>query len=402
MTQQDPEEPAADSVSNASSQYNQHNEQQGPTSPVAGHSGQEQIEPGFPRFRLLPVEIRLMIWQEALVIIPRVHFVVSTGICLPRHLMPGELVDPGQANSYDYRGPNLRDEMLALVAAHANYPTKYTWSLPGYKRYRRKFNTVKSLLSRVCPESRVVVQQYRKQGKRIRLSKRYPVHVDEDSSIFCFRMSKHNLCSWLLLMEPRFKPRQLAIEILNSVVPWELSSSNGRVVCRVRITRLPHWWKTTLQWGREAREEAASGLQTAIIPPSESLAINLEHLTTIHLVCYGVLYKGDGTARGRTIPAPHYSSHAIGVESNFYSLDPDDQDVLQYWDVPCYVFKAIEETQAFLGSSDVWRIKLSIMASIPMQLKKNRLIDIPDPQAERNLFPIVLQLLADSSRDANL
>lgn len=334
MTQDGQEEAAADSTSSASPQCNQRDDRQAreQLAPVANHSVHQQIEPGFPKFALFPAEIRRQIWNEALDIVPRVHFLVSPGHSLPDHMLPGFLKDAGHVDEYSHHG--LREEMATLVATHANYTRRSTWSVPGCQRYRRSFSTIKSPLSRVCPESRDVVQQYKKQSKKIQLSKSLDVRVDEDSSIFCIRMhpeqhyATFDSTSWLLLTEPQLAPRQLAIELKpdpHNIGYFEWFPYEQKV-----LEVLPFWWKMALRWGREAREETASGIQTAIKPPPEALAINLEHLTTLFLVSYGVLYQGGGNTRRRTIPACHYTNRAMGVESEFFILDPDDEDVLQY------------------------------------------------------------------------
>lgn len=73
-----------------------------------------------------------------------------------------------------------------------------------------------------------------------------------------------------------------------------------------------------LRWGRETREEKASGKQTSIKPPTEALAINLENLTTLFLVTHGTWYRQhqDGVPTDevdvapRTIPESHCNGMA--------------------------------------------------------------------------------------------
>lgn len=84
-----------------------------------------------------------------------------------------------------------------------------------------------------------------------------------------------------------------------------------------------------LRWGRETREEKVSGKPTAIKPPPESLAVNLENLKTIFLVTYGTLYRkqeGDSEAefKPQMIPPSHCTGMASGIESDIFILDPED------------------------------------------------------------------------------
>lgn len=364
---------AAAAATSAARQLDQGgDERQEQLTEAAGPAVPEQAERGFPKFLLLPPEIQNMVWNEALDIVPRVHILVSRD----RHLAPDALQGQALQDAADVdkleNHPGLQDEMNTLVAACQALGERHSfgWSVPGCTKYRPSFDTISSTLSQVCAESRRVFQEYRERRTMTRLMKWSKLSVDERDSIFCFRHKTNDMhptrtTAWLLATTPRLAPTKLAIEL--TLHP---NNRTFRGQPAYVPTQLPVWLRMALRWGRETREEKASGKQTSIKPPAEAQAINLENLTTLFLVTHGTWYRQhqDGVPTDevdvapRTIPESHCNGMARGIETEYYMLDPDNKEMLKHWEVPSHVLGAVKKLEAAV---DDCRVKLMLMVAIP-------------------------------------
>lgn len=339
----------------------------------------------FPQFSFLPEEIRRMIWMEAMKGPPRVHF-LSLGPSLQLQY-PGRLQDPADATKFKHAALGRELGVIVDTCTHSFHEEQ--WRMPGCRKYNRFFHFATPLNS-VCPESQGVVQRYKKKQreKGLVFKKGCRARVHESHDIFCFRGEAWRMplffpgpkTTCLLTTRPRLAPTSIAIELVVDKRPnFVLGEGEDDDHHDQATERFPPWLKKALEWGREAKEEEASGVKVAIKPPEDSLAINLKDLKTIFLLSYGIKHqeeeeeedqdvdqgeKNPGAAsKPRPVPAHHYTDIADGMESYFYILDPQDQ-VMKHWDVPDYISPIVKETQRFIGSSDVWKVNVKLMARV--------------------------------------
>lgn len=341
------------------------------------------VQPAFAKFARLPREIRIMIWQAACEPFPRLHF-LSFGSPPSSY---GPLQDPADVDKYDQR---LLQSMTALVNRFKDEASATGWGVPGCRRYRGFFWT-SIPLKQVCPESRAVFDSMERELKSrgVRLKGNLLPPVDFDSAICCFRAAqgdKRNETPNLLTTRPQVSPTQIAIEVMDDQ-QTNFTLNEDRTEAR---QRLPRWLTKAMEWGRDEKEEEVSGVHTTVRPPQDALAIDLKNLKTVFVLSYGIQPKDDDgnltkdLQKGRA-PSQVYTKMVDGMESYFYGLDPNDDNVLKYWDIPDYVWLVRTEIQRLLESSEAWKVEVRLMAAAskkPLLSRSSSVLQAPKATTE--------------------
>lgn len=352
------------------------------TGPHSHHDASHPANsPSFHLFPLLPAEIRNMIWVAAYRSNAQMHF-----LCLgkPQNCQLLSTLWPRHYNKYDM---SQRDQMEGVWGYYANNQFSSQWSLPGCRKYYTFFRRANHGLSRVCPESRAVVQKYRQDWVRrdtVRPKGKTLPPIDSCRDIFTFRIPKWPHEASLITTRPTVAPTRIAIEVLEGQVPnFGFTSPNPASWSKSNNPALA----AALDWGRDAKEEEATGVRATVRPSRDTLAIDLKNLRTIYILSYGIQPRHQSfSVGGRAQISPrHYVEMVHGMESFFYILDTGDEATQAAWMIPGYVAAVQAEMQRRVQGSEVWKVDVKVMAAIHKRTARGnraRILDAPEPAEE--------------------
>ena len=61
--------------------------------------------------------------------------------------------------------------------------------------------------------------------------------------------------------------------------------------------------------------------------------------------------------------AHQYNVLVHGMHRRFYGLSPENQEIMNNWDVPAHVWPVLREMRGFVRSSEEWKVNIYLMAS---------------------------------------
>lgn len=131
---------------------------------------------------------------------------------------------------------------------------------------------------------------------------------------------------------------------------------------------LPRWLLKAIEWGREAKKGYGNSPATSLTPSIDDVMINLQDLQAIFLIDYGI--KLRRTVSGRRLrpyqrpSASQYNTLVHGMEKTFYALSPENEEIMENWNVPAHVWPVLDETKNTVASSGDWKVNIYLMASI--------------------------------------
>lgn len=263
---------------------------------------------------------------------------------------------------------------MAVMLEYYRRLPKSNWTIPGCVRYKATLELPKAIRL-ACPESRAIFDRAASLlNDGLKLKDHWMAPVSPADDIFCFRSDRKALLDrdekeWvtttkLFLTRPQVRPAQIAIEILYDDIG---RIGNFGVDGSGNIENyLPSWFKKTVEWARDAREESSTGLRVSMKPPQESLAIDVQDLHTVFVLSYGItVLNTQVCGNGLGPPVNCHNTMVEGFESRFYVLDPDSVESLRYWDIPPYAWAIREEIEAQINPSESWKVDVKFLAAIP-------------------------------------
>lgn len=277
---------------------------------------------------------------------------------------------PRDYNRYDM---SQRDRMEQLWG---QYQLAFPWSVPGCRKYYTCFTHANHGLSCVCTESRAVVQNFSQDWIRLDINPFQDIYpfripnwrqmlrpIDPFHDIFTFRTLRWRHEISLITTRPKVTPTRMAIEVLEGHDPnFSFLGPDPTSWYKANNPALD----AALDWGRDAKEEEATGVRAMVRPSQDTVAIDLKNLRTIYILSYGIEPRNKSvSADGRAQISPqHYVEMVHGLESSFYILDTGDEATQAAWTIPGYVALCQVGMQRRVQGSEVWKVNVEVMAAI--------------------------------------